>query len=45
MQGNWAHDEAYYRCRFPKEYALADKVDNPLSVYLREADILDPLDA
>jgi site-specific DNA recombinase len=45
MQGNWAHEQAWYRCRFPQEYALANSIDHPLSVYLREADILGPLDA
>jgi hypothetical protein len=45
MQGNWAHGQAYYRCRFPNEYALANKVDHRLNVYLREADILEPMDA
>ncbi|WP_210587645.1 recombinase family protein [Streptomyces sp. GESEQ-35] len=45
MQGNWAHDQTYYRCRFPREYAVANKIDHPLNVYLREADLCDPLDA
>lgn len=45
MQGNWAHNEAYHRCRFPHEYALANKIDRPLNVYLREADLLGPVDA
>ncbi|MEV7737942.1 MULTISPECIES: hypothetical protein [Streptomyces] len=45
MQGNWAHDQANYRCRFPREYAVANKIDHPLNVYLREADLCDPLDA
>ena len=39
MQGNWAHGEPYYRCRFPQEYAIANKVDHPLNVYLREDDL------
>jgi hypothetical protein len=29
-----------YRCRYPKEYALASHVRHPGNVYLREADIL-----
>ncbi len=45
MQGNWAHGEACYRCRFPNEYALANKIDHPLNVCLREADLFDPVDA
>ncbi|MGW3626181.1 recombinase family protein [Streptomyces sp. NPDC000880] len=44
MQGHWAHDEAYYRCRFPEEYALANRVQHPRNVYLRETWILPPLD-
>lgn len=28
--------EPYYRCRFPQEYALANKVEHPRNVYLRE---------
>lgn len=27
---------AYYRCRFPHEYALANRVDHPRNVILRE---------
>jgi DNA invertase Pin-like site-specific DNA recombinase len=45
MQGNWNNDQAYYRCRFPAEYALANRVDHPKTVYLREAEILDDVDA
>ncbi|MFD9224356.1 recombinase family protein [Streptomyces sp. NPDC060064] len=44
MQGHWAHDEAYYRCRFPEEYALANHIQHPRNVYLRETWILPPLD-
>jgi len=36
MQGEWNHKAAYYRCRFPTEYALANKISHPLNVYLRE---------
>jgi site-specific DNA recombinase len=36
MQGEWIRDAAYYRCRFPREYALANKVEHPPNVYLRE---------
>jgi site-specific DNA recombinase len=31
--------------RYAQEYALANKVDHPRSVYLRERDLLEPLDA
>ncbi len=44
MQGNWNNDQAYYRCRFPAEYALANRVDHPKLVYLREAEIIDEVD-
>ncbi|WP_344094007.1 recombinase family protein, partial [Nocardiopsis composta] len=44
MQGNWNNDQAYYRCRFPQEYALANKIDHPRVVYVREADVLPRLD-
>lgn len=45
MQGHWSHDQAYYRCRFPQEYALANRVQHPRNVYLRESWVVPPLDA
>ncbi|MEU7876186.1 hypothetical protein [Dactylosporangium sp. NPDC049140] len=36
---------AYYRCRFPQEYALANAIDHPRNVILREDILVDPLDA
>ena len=36
MQGHWINESPYYRCRFPAEYALANKVDHPRNVYLRQ---------
>jgi hypothetical protein len=44
MQGNWVREEAYYRCRYPAQYAIATKTRHPKSVYLREADLLPHLD-
>jgi len=44
MQGQWNHDEAYYRCRYPQEYALAKTVEHPRNVYLAERDVLPALD-
>ena len=41
-EGNWNNEQAYYRCRFPTEYALANQVDHPKTVYVREADVLGP---
>lgn len=45
MQGTWNHGHAHYRCRYPQEYAIANLIDHPLSVYLREDAILPDLDA
>lgn len=44
MQGQWNHGRAHYRCRFPNEYALANAVDHPRTVYLREDQIIPELD-
>jgi len=44
MQGHWANAAPYYRCRFPAEYALANKLDHPLNVTLRQDALLPPLD-
>lgn len=45
QQGTWNHGHAHYRCRYPQEYAIANLIDHPLSVYLREDAILPDLDA
>ncbi|MFE6923360.1 recombinase family protein [Nocardia sp. NPDC057663] len=44
MQGNWNHDKPHYRCRYPSEYATANKIDHSPTVYLREEQIDGPLD-
>ncbi|WP_328372916.1 recombinase zinc beta ribbon domain-containing protein [Micromonospora zamorensis] len=44
MQGQYNHGDAYYRCRFPQEYALANQVEHPSNVYLREDALTDPID-
>jgi site-specific DNA recombinase len=44
MQGTWAHEAARYRCKFPAEYALANKLDHPKSAYVRESAIVPKLD-
>jgi hypothetical protein len=36
MAGQWMNAAPYYRCRFPQEYALANKISHPRNVYLRE---------
>lgn len=43
MQGVWAHDRAYYRCRFPAEYADVQG-RHERSVNVREEAILSGLD-
>jgi hypothetical protein len=44
MQGSWNHEQAYYRCRYPTEYALPRRTQHPMTVYVREAKIVQPLD-
>ena len=44
MQGQLNHGRPHYRCRYPSEYALANEVDHPRTVYLREDVVLPPLD-
>jgi site-specific DNA recombinase len=44
MQGHWANQAPYYRCRFPVEYALANKLEHPRNVTLRQDTLLPPLD-
>lgn len=44
MPGNWNHDAHHYRCKFPAEYALANKLDHPKNVYIRESAIVPELD-
>jgi hypothetical protein len=36
VQSHWVNSAPYYRCRFPAEYALANNVEHPLNVNLRE---------
>jgi site-specific DNA recombinase len=45
LQGQWIRGEAYYRCRYPAEYAaVASDFDHPKSVYLREVKLVGRLD-
>lgn len=44
MQGSWNHEQAYYRCCYPTEYALPRRAEHPRTVYIREAQIVPPLD-
>jgi site-specific DNA recombinase len=45
LQGQWVRGEAYYRCRYPTEYAHSAGFEHPINVYLREADLVPKLDA
>jgi site-specific DNA recombinase len=45
MEGTWNHQQAHYRCRFLRGYALANHVDHPPTVYLREGLVLLVLDS
>jgi len=44
MQGSWNHEQSYYRCCYPTEYALPRRTQHPRTVYVREAKIVQPLD-
>jgi hypothetical protein len=44
MQGNFNHGQPHYRCRYPNEYALANHVEHPRAVYLRENQVVPALD-
>lgn len=44
MEGSWNNGEPYYRCRFGEEYALANHVQHPRNVYLREVAVLPRMD-
>lgn len=44
MQSQWVNNAPYYRCAFPREYALGNKIDHPRNVYLREDAILPHVD-
>jgi site-specific DNA recombinase len=43
MQGSWNHGQAYYRCKFPTEYAVAQG-QHGKTVYVREDAIVPSLD-
>ncbi len=44
MQAQHNNQRIYYRCRYPREYALANNVHHPVNVYLREEQILPAVD-
>lgn len=43
MQGSWNHKRAYYRCKFPAEYAVA-KEKHPKTIYVREDSLTPAID-
>ena len=45
MGGHHIRDETRYRCRYPLEYALANDVEHPRTVLVREDWIVEALDA
>jgi site-specific DNA recombinase len=44
MEGHWANKAPYYRCRFPVEYAIANQIEHPRNVSVREDTVLPKLD-
>lgn len=44
MRSHWVNDAPYYRCRFPNAYALANRVEHPLNVNLREDAVIGHVD-
>jgi site-specific DNA recombinase len=44
MQGTWNGGRAHYRCAVSGDYAKVTRPDHPKTVYVREDQILDPLD-
>ncbi|WP_372503155.1 recombinase family protein [Hamadaea flava] len=44
MQGQHSHKVAYYPCRYPSDYALANRVDHPKNVIMREDQAIGPID-
>ena len=44
MQSHWTNGVPYYRCRFPAEYALANRVQHSFNVNLREDAVISRVD-
>jgi hypothetical protein len=44
MQGQHSDGVAHYRCRYPQEYALTNKINHPRNVIMREEVLIRPLD-
>ena len=45
MQASTAHGTVYYRCLYPEQYALANQVQHPRGLYLREDVVVPRIDA
>lgn len=43
MQASWNHGVAYYRCKFPAEYAVRED-RHPKTIYIRESTVVPSLD-
>ena len=43
MQGSWNHNRAYYRCKFPAEYAVSEE-KHPKTIYVREESLTPAID-
>ena len=44
MQGSTSHGTARYRCKLAAEYALANKIDHPKALYVKERPVIEALD-
>lgn len=44
MQAQRNNQRTYYRCRYPREFALASHAQHPVNVYLREEQVLPAVD-
>lgn len=44
MGSHWVNGLPYYRCRFPAEYALANRIEHPLNVSFRESLVIGKVD-
>lgn len=44
MQAHSYSDYIYFRCRYPDEYGLANKVQHPRNIYVRENEVIAILD-
>jgi site-specific DNA recombinase len=45
MQAHTGSDYIYFRCRYPEQYALANKIQHPRNIFVRENQVTALLDA